>query len=234
MCGRYVLKQKDLEALLHDFGLRTREAFASRHNIAPTSTVPALRRPPSGAMELAPLRWGLIPNWSDGRSAPRPLVNVRLETLRTRRAGLAASRRCVMPASGFYEWEAIGNRSRPWYFRRQDEQPFGLAAVWETWRAPDGEALETCAVITTAPNPTVARVHHRMPLLLPRARLAAWLSDAAEPPLDLLEEPADATLIATRVGPAVSNVRNDGPECLLPASDPAGGDDASPQLSLGL
>lgn len=234
MCGRYVLKREDLEALVKQFGLHSLEEFHSRYNIAPTTIVPLVRTRKAGPPELAGVRWGLIPAWTKPDVPVRPLVNVRAETLVTRFRGALRSRRCILPASGFYEWETLGARKQPWYFALREGGAFGLAGIWDTWRGSDGLALETCAVITTSPNRVLEPIHNRMPVMLTPEQCRAWLdtqlADTAVEPL-LAAAPDDA-IVAMKVGPAVSSVRNDGPECIAAAPDEPG--DTTPQLTLGL
>lgn len=233
MCCRYVLERQDLGALLGELGLPGGNAFRSRYNIAPGSVVPLIRRRCDGQAHLAEVRWGLVAAWARPNAAPGPLPNVRAETLAGRFRGAAQLRRCVLPASGFFEWQPVGRRKQPWLFTTRDGRPFGLAGIWDTWRA-DGVVLETCAVITTTPNAVVAPVHDRMPVLLTAGQCAAWLSDDDSDPAAMLAllRPARAEeMTAARVGPAVNHPRNDGPECIAPAG--AETDDGS-QLSLGL
>jgi putative SOS response-associated peptidase YedK len=235
MCGRYVLKREDLEALVKQFGLRSLEEFHSRYNIAPTSIVPLIRKDRSGAAELTGMRWGLIPAWTKPDAPMRPLVNLRAETLVTRFRGALRHRRCVLPASGFYEWETVRSRRQPWHFAARDGGPMGLAGIWDTWRGGDGVELETCTILTTTPNATLARVHDRMPVLLTPEQSRAWIEAPAEDDAALerwLKPAMDEAITAVKVGPAVSNVRNDGPECVAPA--PEGDGETEPQLSLGL
>lgn len=257
MCGRYVLKREDLEALVKQFGLQSLEEFHSRYNIAPTSIVPLIRTrknepgyepmpmpeeddraptAPAGCkVELAGVRWGMIPAWTKPDAPVKPLVNVRAETLVTRFKGALRSRRCILPASGFYEWETLGARKQPWYFSMQQGGPFGLAGIWDTWRGNGGVVLETCTIITTTPNRVLERVHNRMPVMLTPEQCRAWLTPANDDPAaleKLLASAPDESIAALKVGPAVSSVRNDGPECIAAAPDGPG--DSEPQLSLGL
>jgi putative SOS response-associated peptidase YedK len=234
MCGRYVLKREDLETLLRQFGLSSLEEFRSRYNIAPTSIVPLIRERSPGVPELAGVRWGLIPAWTKADRPVRPLVNVRAETLVAKSGGVLRSRRCVLPASGFYEWHATGTKKQPWLFCRRDGGGFGLAAIWDTWRGPDGVEFDSCAVVTTTPNRTLARVHDRMPVMLTPEQCRQWVATTQPDPASLqalLASAPDDSMTALKVGPAVSNVRNDGPECLAAAVE--GGEDAAPQLSFG-
>ena len=261
MCGRYVLKREDLEALVKQFGLHSLEEFHSRYNIAPTSIVPLIRtrhepgyepmpapeeedravspdqraREARVVTEVAGVRWGLIPAWTKPDVPVKPLVNLRAETLVTRFKGALRSRRCVLPASGFYEWETLGTRKQPWYFSLRGGGAFGLAGIWDTWRGSGGVVLETCAIITTTPNRVLERVHNRMPVMLTPEQCQTWMSpknnDTAALQRLLGSAPDDA-IVSLKVGPAVSSVRNDGPECIAAAADEPG--DTEPQLSLGL
>ncbi len=235
MCGRYVLKREDLEALVKQFGLRSLEEFHSRYNIAPTQIVPLIRKGAAQKPELVPMSWGLIPSWTKPDAPARPLVNIRAETLAKRFQGALRSRRCVLPASGFYEWENIGSRKQPWLFAARDGGPFGLAGIWETWRGQDGTELETCAILTTQPNSVLRPIHDRMPVMLTPELSREWLDEPSTEPAAFgrFLGPAQAgTMTALRVSAAVSNTRNDSPECIQPAVEDTG--DTEPQLSLGI
>ena len=237
MCTRYVLLKEHLREILERLGLGADADFVSRYNIAPGSLIPAVRaKPKSPKRESVALRWGLVPSWAKSDDGTQ-LVNARSETLTAKPSFRDAlrTRRCVIPASGFYEWEAIGRARKPWLFRRRDEQPFGLAGLWETWRAPDGAMLESCAVITTEPNELMRPIHHRMPVMLAPEQFAPWLDATTTEPeklAPLLQIARADTMSAFAVSTHVNNVRHEGPECLAPAGAENAGD--SPQLSLGL
>lgn len=235
MCGRYVLKREDFEWMAKHLGVRSLEEFHSRHNIAPTSVVPVIRQSKAGAPELAAVRWGLIPAWTKPDAPVKPLVNVRSETAVTRFRGALKSRRCVLPASGFYEWENIGARKQPWFFGMRDGGPFGLAGFWDRWHGAAGVELETCTILTTTPNSLLASIHDRMPVMLAPDQCRAWVDGTVTEPSAIEGRFAPFTteaMIGVKVGPAVSSVKNDGPECLEPAAL-EGSDDSGPQLSLG-
>ncbi len=246
MCSRFLLLRHHYRDVLARLGIAAPAEFHSRYNIAPGSDIPLVRTKasdqglPSGlnrgiapSLEVTRLRWGLVPAWAKSADGD-PLVNARAETVAAKPSFRDAfrARRCVIPASGFYEWKALGRARQPWLFRRQDEQPFGLAGLWESWRAPDGALLETCAVVTTESNALMRPIHHRMPVMLDADDCRAWLAPSEPAALQALLHPSDAaTMTATAVSPHVSNVRHEGPECLTPA----GAHDAEgPQLSLGL
>jgi putative SOS response-associated peptidase YedK len=236
MCTRFVLLKEHLREILARLGLDDDAKFISRYNIAPGSLLPAVRKNPRTAKnERADLHWGLVPSWSKSDDGATQLVNARAETLAAKPSFRDAlrSRRCVIPASGFYEWARHGRARQPWLFRRRDDRPFGLAGLWESWRAPDGSTLESCAVITTEPNDLMRPIHDRMPAILAPEHFTPWLdqrvTDAAEL-APLLRVAPTETLHAVAVRRYVSNVRHEGPECLVPAGDEA--EDA--QFSLGL
>lgn len=237
MCTRFALLQKDFQAVLERLGVAVPPGFASRYNLPPGSPLPAVRtRADAATRELARLRWGLVPGWAKADTADARHANARAETLAAKPAFQAAFRlrRCVIPASGFYEWAIHGRTRLPWFFQRRDARPFCFAALWETWTPPGGEGLETCAIVTTAPNAEMRPIHHRMPLVLDVAQTEAWLDPARTPAqlAPLLQPPADGTLTAVRVSPRMNNVRHEGPDCIVPCQeDDAGGE---PELPLGI
>jgi putative SOS response-associated peptidase YedK len=164
------------------------------------------------------LRWGLVPSWArDARQAP---INAHAETAADKPTFRAAlrKRRCLVPASGFYEWAALagGRRKQPYCFRPGDERPWAFAGLWERWPGPDSP-VKSCYILTTGANELVRPVHDRMPIILPRQHWAAWLDPQAQGAGQLVPLlrpcPADA-MRAYPVGPTVNNPRNDGPVCL--------------------
>jgi putative SOS response-associated peptidase YedK len=232
MCGRYVLKREDLNQILQKLGVALAEDFQSRYNIAPTSTIPAIRSAPdASSREAVPLRWGLIPSWTPRDTAPRPLPNVRSDTLLRRFGGTARAHRCLVPASGFYEWQPVGTVRQPWLFRRRDAAPFLLAGIWETWRTADGFSVDTAALITTDADALMQPIHHRRPVVFGMDQAGAWLGAETDAKIDTLLASATDDFVAEKVSLAVNNARNDGPECLMPAS--ASTPESGPQLSLG-
>jgi putative SOS response-associated peptidase YedK len=225
MCCRYVLLQEHTKSILARLGVAIENASlpSSRYNIAPGAGIPAVRnRPASHARELASLHLGLVPSWTRDRPGAPP-VNARAESLAGKPSFRDAfrTRRCLIPASGFYEWAVEGRTRRPWLFRLNDERPFALAGLWETWRAPDGTTLESCAVVTTAPNTVMAPIHHRMPVMLTTAAAwETWLDPRITNPATLmpfLSPFQSGKMTALAVSSYVNNVRHDDDGCLAPA-----------------
>ena len=184
MCGRYALHANP-EVVALQFGLESVPEFKPSYNIAPAAEILVVR---PGAAARA--RWGLR-----GRFA-----NLRAETVL---AKFKSSGRCLVPASGFYEWKAEGRRKQPYYFSPGSDALLALAAVWER---------ETCSLITTEPNAVVRTVHDRMPLIVPRALYPAWLHGDES----LLESPPQIELRAHPVGMAVNQAANDSPRLIEP------------------
>jgi putative SOS response-associated peptidase YedK len=219
MCGRFSLFSP-APVLAEAFDLAGLPELAPRYNIAPTQPVAAVRAGAAGR-QLVRLRWGLVVPWAkDTKVAP---INARSETAADKPLFRAAlrKRRCLVPASGFYEWLALagGKRKQPYCFRPGDARPWAFAGLWERWQGPGGP-VEGCAILTTEANELVRPVHDRMPVILPRQHWAAWLDPTLQEAGELVPLlrpfPSDA-IRAYPVGLAVNNPRNDGPECLAAA-----------------
>lgn len=186
------------------------------YNCAPTQALPVVRPGPRGR-ELVLMRWGLVPAWSDGPERLKmSTINARAETVADKPAFRAAfrSRRCLVPADGFYEWKTEDRRKRPYRFTLKGGRPFALAGVWERWRGKDGLALDSFAVIVTAANSLVAPVHDRMPVILPEAAWEAWLDPDNPAPAELLRPFPAEEMTATEVSSRVNSPRNNDAGCL--------------------
>ncbi|HKI36710.1 MAG TPA: SOS response-associated peptidase [Gemmataceae bacterium] len=221
MCGRFTLFASGDE-LARLFGFETAgvPALEPRYNVAPTQPVAAVRLD-DGRRALVLLRWGLIPSWAKDPGIGNSLINARSETAAEKPSFRSAfrQRRCLVPASGFYEWQATGGKHKqPYHFRRRDGKPFAFAGLWERWHDGDGQPVETCAILTTEANAVVRPVHDRMPVILPPGDFAAWLdprTPGAEVGALLRPYPAEE-MTGVPVGRYVSNPRNEGPQCLTP------------------
>jgi len=188
------------------------------YNIAPTQTVPVIRLNSAGQRELALLRWGLIPSWSKDAKIGYRLFNARAETVATAPSFRAAfkRRRCLVPATGFYEWKRLDGDKQPYFIGLRDRAPLAFAGLWERW--DKGEApLETVTIITGEPNALVAEIYDRMPVILDPADYEAWLhaGDTAIP--QALLQPFPSQLMAAYpVGKRVNSAKNDDPTVMEP------------------
>lgn len=221
MCGRYASSRSvaDLSALFE--AVDETPGFAPRYNLAPTDPAPIVRISRQlGTRTLSLGRWGLLPHWARAPREGARMINARAETVTTARAYAEsfATRRALVPADGWYEWRRDGTAKQAYFLTPQDGSVLALAGMWSHWGA---DRLLTFSIVTTAAVGALAAVHDRMPLVLPLARWAEWLG--SEAPAGLLSPPAAElveTLEVRPVGPAVGNVRNDGPELVARADSP--------------
>jgi len=218
MCGRYdnLIAREAYRALFQTTRLPNWN-FPPRYNVAPTDQIPIVRIDPrDGTRELALARWGLIPFWM--KQKPKvPHINARAETVHTapmfREA--FAKRRCLIPATGFYEWEKRADGRQPYRFVRKDLEPFAFAGLWE-YAKIEGEAIVSATVVVGKPNRIAAGIHDRMPVILMPDDYDAWL-DASTPinAARAMLKPYDAELMkAYAVGRSVNSVKNDTEECI--------------------
>jgi putative SOS response-associated peptidase YedK len=219
MCGRFVIELTP-ELVRKVFGVTGDfPDWPARYNIAPTQLIPVVRDAPDGSRRLALLRWGLVPSWS--KEFNEGLINARCETVNEKPSFRQAfrQRRCIIPASGFYEWQKVDKGKVPHYIRMADGSPMPFAGIWESWRSPEGQALESCAILTTAANAAVAPIHDRMPVILHPDEFGRWLDrevHEAEQLAGLFAPyPADR-LEAYRVSTLVNDPAHDFAECLRP------------------
>lgn len=228
MCGRYRLSSHP-SALYAQFGLALENpderALPPRYNIAPTQPVLAVRTRPDDRREPVLLHWGLIPHWAKEPGIGARMINARAETAAEKVSFRTALRRqrCLIPVDGFYEWQARpGGPKQPFDIARQDGAPFAFAGLWEHWQGPNGEEIESCAILTTEANAFMARLHHRMPVIIEPADYHAWLLPREARPAELapLLQPRDWKGMRVRaVTTYVNNARNQGPECIAPVDD---------------
>ncbi|MGZ6028540.1 MAG: SOS response-associated peptidase [Myxococcaceae bacterium] len=175
MCGRFT-DRLDASQLVEVFGLEGADAeIPARFNVAPRAQVPIIASDRPRRLSVA--RWGLVPaRAKDARLGDR-LVNARLEDLARRPTFQSGeTRRCVVLADGFYEWQRQDGRKVPWFFEFADHRPFGFAGLWDQWSGPEGKVLRTCVILTTAAAGAPAAVHDRMPVVLPLELYPRWLS----------------------------------------------------------
>ena len=220
MCGRYTLIMEIEElALRFEFdpsGL----VQPPRYNIAPTQPVLAVR---SGRPRQASyMRWGLIPSGAGNAPQGPPMINARAETLAERPSFRSAlvRRRCLIPADGFYEWQRGGAGRQPVRITLASGAPFAFAGLWDAWRSPQGEVVESCTVITTEANELVQPIHNRMPVMLPEELEPLWLDEElqdADAIAGLLAPYPAEHMEAYEVSALVNSAFNDGPDLIAPA-----------------
>jgi putative SOS response-associated peptidase YedK len=228
MCGRYVVAY-DPETLVSGFSITRVQPFPKRWNVAPQSLVPVVRETKEGERVAELMRWGLLPHWARDTTLATKLNNARAEGVADKPSFRQAfrRRRCLLPASGFYEWQAMASGKQPWFISPTDEPLFAMAGLFEAWRpagsTADDEWLLTCCVITTTPNALMQPIHDRMPVMLARADWAAWLDRGQQDPAALapLLRPAPAaSMQAWPVSRAVNRGSAEGADLLLPLPAP--------------
>lgn len=176
MCGRFtsLLSPELLESV---YGVRPPASLAPRYNIAPTQRVHIVREDDAGSRECAEARWGLVPHWAKDLSLGNKLFNARCETVAEKSSFRNAirHRRCIVPASGFFEWAETPKGKVPYYITAREGSPFSIAGIWENWKTPGGGMLESCTLLTTEANSLMATIHERMPVILQPSDFEAWL-----------------------------------------------------------
>jgi putative SOS response-associated peptidase YedK len=221
MCGRYKLSRRK-QIVEEHFDASGDEDWAPRYNIAPTQPVPVIRQLPKEPIrQLSMMRWGLIPSWAKDSSVGASMINARGETAAAKPVFRDAvkSRRCLIPADGFYEWKRDGKTKQPYCFEVNEGELFAFAGLWERWKDPSGNWIKTCSILTTTPNAVTASIHDRMPVILDPDCYELWLDPGmtnAAAASDLLK-PFDAQQMRCfPVSSRVNSATNDDEECSAP------------------
>jgi putative SOS response-associated peptidase YedK len=222
MCGRFVITSPPA-AIRQVFGYAEQPNFPPRHNIAPTQPIPVVIIE-HGARHFKLMRWGLVPSWVKDPRKITLLINARSETVNEKPAFKNAMRRrrCLIPADGYYEWQVSGGRKRPFFIHRRDGNLFALAALAESWMGPNGEEMETVAIVTAAASADLATLHHRVPVTLMPDDFARWLDcseDDAAPVMPLMKGPLVGEFTWYEVSTRVNHADNDDPQLLLPITE---------------
>ena len=221
MCGRFTLISNISELQLR-FGFAMEPAEVQpRYNIAPTQQVLAVVNDGERRGEM--MRWGLVPSWAKDVKIGNRMINAVSETAATKPAFRSAfrRRRCLVLADGFFEWRKEGKQRVPLYFSQKSGEPMAFAGLWENWQSPEGEWIRSCSILTTAANSFIEPIHNRMPVILSAETEPLWLDPMTETPANLepLLIPAPSDLLDAReVSQAVNNVRNQGPDCVVPVT----------------
>ncbi len=219
MCGRFTITHPD-EALARLFGAVPSNDLppVPRFNVCPTTPV-AVVTSDGDARRLRPMRWGFIPHWYKAPNDGPLIINARADTVATKPAFREAirARRCIVPASGFYEWQEVGGKKLPWYFTRRDGQPMAFAGLWQRWEAA-GQAIDTVAIVSTDAGAGMCGLHHREAVILEEPDWPLWLGEAGHGAAVLMKASRDGVLQCHRVDPRVNSNRAEGPELIEPVA----------------
>lgn len=219
MCGRFSLTTEE-QQLNEYFRLSGgTEVYVPRYNGAPTQQLAVITANDPGKLQY--FRWGLVPSWSKEIPGSTPVINARAETLSQKATFRQAlkSRRCLVPADGFYEWGRIGKK-QAFRFVMADDSPFAMAGLWESWKGRKGEVIESFAIITTGPNSLMEPIHNRMPVILRRNDYEEWLFSDDPESLKSLFVPFPAKgMRMYKVSELVNSVKAEGPELIKPLSE---------------
>ena len=220
------------EAIRRLFRYAEQPNFPPRHNVAPTQPVPIVRVV-EGKREFALVRWGLIPPWVKDPRTFSLLINARGESVNEKPAFKNAMkrRRCLFPADGFYEWKREGDRKRPYFVRLKSGQPMAFAGLWESWMGPNGEEMETAAIVTGAASRSIAHIHDRMPVIVAPDAFDFWLDPNVDGEMAaaVIAPTPDALLEAYEVSSAVNRTANDSAVLLEPLREPEMQDAPAPK-----
>jgi putative SOS response-associated peptidase YedK len=217
MCGRYALYGPKSRSRAQEEYFSTVDQFPGSWNVAPTHMQP-ITRMHDGKLEQVMARWGLIPYWAKDEKIGFKCINARAETVATTpafRGAYKAGQRCLVPASGFFEWETRPDGKQPFYFTSPEGSLLAFAGLWDNWRKPDGTSLLTFTIVTTEPNDFVARFHDRMPGVLDERDYGRWL-DGSQDARDLLKACHNEALYNFPVSRLVNSVRDNDASLIEP------------------
>ena len=219
MCGRFTLSVEPA-AIADHFGLDEAPELRARFNVAPGQSIATIFL--SGEDHRTVLswrRWGLVPSWAKDQKIGSRLINARAETVSEKPSFRTAlrRRRCLVPADGFYEWAGTKGSKQPYFIGLDGRAPFAFAGLWERWTDPEGEALESCTLLTTEATEHLSGLHGRMPVIVDPNDYGLWMDpDVQEPDLvsPVIDRNLGGTLNFYPVSAHVNDVRHDDPRCL--------------------
>jgi len=221
MCGRFYLDAPKDQLMAHYALQAAPDDVSPRFNIAPSQDILAVRAISATERNLAYLHWGLIPSWSKEEKPHYSMINARAETVSSKPAFRTAfkHRRCLIPVSGFYEWQPQEDFKQPYAISLKDDGLFSLAGLWEHWEGADGKVIESCAIVVTDANEVLKPIHDRMPVIIAPKDYSTWLDpdiqdkDVLTP---LLHSYSAQWMKAYPVSPRINNPGYDEPHCLKP------------------
>lgn len=218
MCGRYRVARKK-EILAEVFDVEIEVDWNPRYNVAPGQDVGVVRQNATQPIRsFSLMRWGLVPYWTKDPKVGYKMINARAETIVEKPAFREPlqSRRCLIPADGFYEWTREGKAKSPYCFTLTNDSVFAFAGIWDHWKSPEGKELQTCSIVTTTANALVSEIHDRMPVVLEPENYDLWLDTGfrkTDDLMDLLKPYRAESMRMCRVGPRVNSVQNDDAAC---------------------
>lgn len=223
MCGRMSITQPQ-EAVVEMFDAVPSNDLPEvpNYNVCPTVQIPVVTSS-DGARRLRPMRWGFIPHWYKKPNGGPLLINARAETIAEKPAFRAAcrERRCLIPVTGFYEWFRDGDATPlPWFVAPADGSLLVMAGIWQDWQFGDNH-MTTCAIVTTSANQAMARIHHRIPVILSPADWPLWLGEAGKGAATLMKSAPEGALSFHRVSTAVNSNRATGQALMAPFAEAA-------------
>jgi putative SOS response-associated peptidase YedK len=210
MCGRFNLTATP-ETIVEHFGLQRLPRYQPSYNIAPTQKILSIVELDDKSRKAVNLYWGLVPSWA--KDSKNHLINARVETVREKPSFRSAyqHRRCLIAATGFYEWRQEDTGKQAFHIHRQDNQLFAFAGLWEFHEQQD---LYSCTIITTEATEVMKPIHERMPVIIPQENCQQWLDKSADEVFELLDNSAYDLMTATAISNWVNNPRHDDERCL--------------------
>lgn len=224
MCGRFTASFEFREIKVRYKLQSDLPLLPRRYNIAPSQEVPVIIQN-GGKNELKIMRWGLVPSWAPDRSIANRMINARAESITEKPSfrRLVESRRCLIPADGFYEWRREGSGKVPMWFHLKKKEPFAFAGLWDVWRDVEGEILHSFTIITTVPNALLRRIHNRMPVIFDPLQARQWLDprlSTRDADIAAVLAPFPSELMESHdVSPLVNKPEFDSSDCINPISD---------------
>jgi putative SOS response-associated peptidase YedK len=212
MCGRYALYGPKSRSRADDEYFASLDQYLASYNVAPSQVMP-IARLADGKPELMPAKWGLVPHWAKDEKTAFKCINARSETVASSpafRGAYRSKRRCLVPTSGFYEWQKGPNGKQPFFITSPNESMLAFAGLWEQWKRPDGDLLTSYTIITTDANDAVSFLHNRMPVILREEDYSEWLS--ADDPRGLLKPCHNEAVYAYQVSKRVNAPKNNDAE----------------------
>jgi len=223
MCGRFA--QGDMDAIYSKYRVKVpaklKKQIRERYNIAPAQPVPVINRTKTNENKLEIMKWGLIPSWAKDPNIGYKMINARSETVDKKPSFKSSlkSRRCIVPATGFYEWKKSNSHKIPHYIHLKDEKVFSLAGLYDTWKDKGGKTMTTFTVLTTEPNKLVEPIHNRMPVILEKDEEEPWLDKKVNETgalLEMLDPYPESRMSEHTVSTAVNVTKTEGKQLIRP------------------